>query len=339
MNLGLILLAVALLAWVLTGVVRRYALASSMIDVPGERSSHTVPTPRGGGLAVVLSFALGGTAFVASQGGFWQPILAAVGAGSLVALIGFIDDHRDLSVRLRLLAHFFAASVGLWLLGGVPVELVPAGNWMFTALSSVLCVIGLVWLLNLYNFMDGIDALASVQAICAGTGGAILALVSGQDLSSPTVFLPLLLAASVAGFLPWNLPPARIFMGDVCSGFLGIVIGLLALLAGHAEVSLVYGWAILLAVFVTDATLTLVRRGLRGESIHLAHRSHAYQQAARYLGGHGSVSVVVIGICVVWLFPLALFTVLGVLPAWLAIAIAYLPLIVLAFLLGAGRSG
>lgn len=335
--LGLILLVAALTAWTLTGVVRRYALASRMIDIPGERSSHTAPTPRGGGLAVVLSFALGGTAFVASQGGLWQPTLPVVGAGSLVALIGFIDDHRDLSVRLRLLAHFFAASVGLWLLGGVPVYLVPADNWILTALLSVLCVIGLVWLLNLYNFMDGIDALASVQAICAGTGGGILALVSGQQFSAPTVFLPLLLAASVAGFLPWNLPTARIFMGDVCSGFLGIVIGLLALLAGHAEASLVYAWAILLAIFVTDATLTLVRRALRGESLHLAHRSHAYQHAARQLGGHGPVSIAVIGIFTLWLFPLALLAVLGVLPGWLALAIAYLPLTALALLLGAGK--
>ena len=339
MTLGLILLAAALSAWILTSVVRRYALASSMIDVPMERSSHTVPTPRGGGLAVVLSFMLGGAALVSVLEELWQPVLATAGAGAIVALIGFVDDHRDLSVRLRLLAHFGAAGCGLWLLGGVPDELVPTDSWMFKALLNVVFVIGLVWLLNLYNFMDGIDALASAQAICAGTGGAILALVSGQHLSSPAVFLPLLLAASVAGFLPWNLPPARIFMGDVCSGFLGIVVGLLALLASHAETSLLYGWAILLAVFVTDATLTLVRRALRGERIHLPHRSHAYQHAARHLGGHGPVSIIVAGICVLWLLPLALLAVLGVLPDWLAVVTAYLPLIALALRLGAGEPG
>lgn len=339
MTLGLILLAAALSAWTLTGIVRRYALASRLIDVPEERSSHTVPTPRGGGLAVVISFVLCGAAFVVSRGGLWQPLLATAGAGALVALIGFVDDHRDLSVRLRLLAHFVAAGVGLWLLGGVPDELVPTDSSMLRALWNVLFVIGLVWLLNLYNFMDGIDALASVQAICAGTGGAVLALVSGQHLSSPTVFLPLLLAASVAGFLPWNLPPARIFMGDVCSGFLGIVVGLLALLAGHAEPSLLYGWAILLAVFVTDATLTLVRRALRGEPLHRPHRSHAYQHAARHLGGHGPVSGAVAAICLLWLLPLALLAVLGGLPAWIAVLIAYLPLIALGMLLGAGRPG
>lgn len=339
MTLALILLAAALSAWILTGVVRRYALASSMIDVPVARSSHTVPTPRGGGLAVVLSFVLGGAAFVASRGGLWQPLLATAGAGALVALIGFIDDHRDLSIRLRLLAHFVAAGAGLWLLGGLPDEWVPTDGAMLKALVHAVFVIGLVWLLNLYNFMDGIDALASVQAICAGMGGAVLALVSGQHPASPAVFLPLLLAASVAGFLPWNLPPARIFMGDVCSGFLGIVIGLLALLAGHAEASLLCGWAILLAVFVTDATLTLVRRALRGEPIQLPHRSHAYQHAARRLGGHGPVSIVVAGICALWLLPLALLAVLGVVPGWLALVIAYLPLLALALRLGAGKPG
>jgi Fuc2NAc and GlcNAc transferase len=138
-------------------------------------------------------------------------------------------------------------------------------------------------MLNLYNFMDGIDGIASVEAICACLGASVLYWLSGLDA---LIWGPLLLAASVAGFLYWNFPPARIFMGDAGSGFLGIVLGGLSLQAAWVSEPMLWAWLILLGVFIVDATFTLFRRLLRGEKVYEAHRSHAYQFASRRFGKH-----------------------------------------------------
>jgi Fuc2NAc and GlcNAc transferase len=209
----------------------------------------------------------------------------------------------------------------------------PQGGWPWWA-GAVLAVLGLAWLLNLFNFMDGIDGLAGLQAVCVSVGGACLAWLAGAPDAGRA---PLLLAAASAGFLVWNRPPARIFMGDVGSGFLGLMLGVLALDAARVRPGLLWGWAVLLAVFVADASVTLLRRALRGERLSAAHRSHAYQRLVRRWGGHRPVTVLVGAIDVLWLLPLALATVHWPAAAAALTALAYAPLLVGVWCLGAGR--
>jgi len=318
----------------MTAALRRYALSRSLLDIPNARSSHTLPTPRGGGLAFVVAF------LVAMLGLGWGGYIAAVmltsllGAGGLVALIGFVDDHGHIAARWRLLGHFAAAAWGLAWLGGMP-PLTVFGLQLATAwLGVVIGLLYLVWLLNLYNFMDGIDGIASIEAICVCLGGSLLYWVTGH---ADATWLPMLLAAAVAGFLCWNFPPARIFMGDAGSGFLGIVLGLLALQAGWINPLLFWGWLILLGVFVVDATYTLVRRLLRGDKVYEAHRSHAYQYASRRHGSHRPVSLAVAAINLAWLLPVALAVVLFELDGVAGTLIAYVPLILMAITYHAGK--
>ncbi|WP_047226326.1 MraY family glycosyltransferase [Pseudomonas brassicacearum] len=318
---------------VLTGGLRRYALARSLMDVPNARSSHSVPTPRGGGVAIVFGF-LSVLPILAFLGGLsWTFTWALVGAGAGIALLGFLDDHGHIAARWRLLGHFLGAIWALFWLGGLPaLELfgfVLDLGW----LGHVLAAIYLVWMLNLYNFMDGIDGIASVEAICACLGACLLYWLGGFE---NLILAPLVLAMAVAGFLYWNFPPARIFMGDAGSGFLGIILGVLSLQAAWSSPKLLWVWLILLGVFVVDATLTLLRRLLRGDKVYEAHRSHAYQFASRHYGRHLPVTLVVTAINLFWLLPLAACVVLWNMDGALALILAYVPLLVLAVRFHAG---
>ncbi|MBA6060304.1 MULTISPECIES: MraY family glycosyltransferase [Pseudomonas] len=329
-----LVLAAGVAAWWMTAALRRYALSRSLMDIPNARSSHTLPTPRGGGLSFVVAFLLAALCMAIAGPIAPSVVVGVLGAGGLVAVIGFMDDHGHIAARWRLLGHFAAAAWGLAWLGGMP----PISVFGFTLaplwLSSLFGALYLVWLLNLYNFMDGIDGLASVEAICVCVGASLLYWVTDH---AHHAWLPLLLAATVAGFLCWNFPPARIFMGDAGSGFLGMVLGLLALLAGWVNPLLFWGWLILLGVFVVDATFTLVRRLLRGDKVYQAHRSHAYQYATRHHGSHRTVTLAVAAINLGWLLPVAMVVVVFQLDGALGTLVAYVPLIVLALIYKAGE--
>ncbi|MCP8689152.1 MraY family glycosyltransferase [Marinobacterium sedimentorum] len=320
----------------LTGLVRRYALAGGMLDVPNGRSSHLVPTARGGGISIVLVF-LGAMVVLWLQGLMAIESFAALGgAGILVAAIGWLDDRGGVAARWRLLVHFVAAGWGLFWLGGVPpvelfsVSLAPG------LLGFGVGLLYLVWLLNLYNFMDGIDGIAGVEVVSVCVGACWLGWLLG--LAPLDLLLPALLAAAALGFLCWNWPPARIFMGDAGSGFIGLMLGLLSIMAAHQSLLLFAGWLILLAVFVCDASVTLLHRLVRGQRLAEAHCSHAYQQAARSYASHRTVTLGVLAINLCWLLPLASFCVIGWAGPLLAILLAYAPLIVLALYFRAGAA-
>lgn len=334
MSVLLLVVSLAVLAWILTALLRRYALARSLMDIPNARSSHSLPTPRGGGVAIVVSFMLGlYLAFFAGMGEAAELLYALSGAGLGIALLGFLDDHGHIAARWRLLGHFVAAAWALFWLNGMPPLVLFGSSLDFGWFGYCVAAFYLVWLLNLYNFMDGIDGIASVEAVCVCLGGALLYWVAGHV---EMVALPLLLAAATAGFLFWNFPPARIFMGDAGSGFLGVVLGILSLQAAWVEPSLFWGWLILLGVFIVDATFTLVRRLLRGDKVYEAHRSHAYQFAARRFGRHLPVTLAVAVINLCWLLPIALWVAHGG-EGLLGLLLAYLPLLALAFKFGAGE--
>lgn len=318
----------------LTWLLRRYALASSLMDIPNARSSHSVPTPRGGGVAIVLSFLLGLPLFALLQGSPWAPTIALVGAGFWVAVLGFLDDHGHVAARWRLLSHFGAAMWALVWIGGLPPLQLFGTTVDLGWVGHVLAAVYLVWVLNLYNFMDGIDGIAGVEAVTVCLGGALLyVLLDRAELG----VVPLLLAAASAGFLIWNFPPAKIFMGDAGSGFLGLVLGILSLQAAWLAPQLLWSWLILLAVFVVDATWTLLRRLLRGDKVYEAHRSHAYQYASRRAGRHFPVTMAVLGLNLLWLLPLALAVGMGKIDGLLGFLLASAPLVWLAIKYDAGK--
>lgn len=325
---------VGFLSFFMTWVLRRYALMNSLIDIPNARSSHLVPTPRGGGVAIVLTFLFCLPVLAQNNLMSWSLTWALLGAGGSVAVLGFLDDHGHIAARWRLLGHFTAAGWAIYWLGGLPAlnlfgVMVDLG-WF----GALLAAVYLVWLLNLYNFMDGIDGLASVEAISVCIGGTLLYLLVGQ---SALVGLPLLLGCAVVGFLIWNFPPARIFMGDAGSGFLGMTLGILSLQAAWVAPQLLWSWLILLGVFIVDATFTLMRRLLRGDKVYEAHRSHAYQYASRQIGRHLPVTMAVAIINIVWLLPIALWVGIGGVDGLLGVAIAYVPLVGLAVKFHAGQ--
>lgn len=326
--------AVLILSLLLTAGLRRYALARSVIDIPNARSSHTVPTPRGGGVAIVLTFLLVVVGLMLLGVGQLSVLVALAGGGGLIAVIGFMDDHGHIAARWRLLGHFLAAAWMLGWMGGLPP--LPLFGWSLDLgwLGGLLAAVYLVWLLNLYNFMDGIDGIASVEAITACLSAAWLYWLAGFDT---VAVLPLLLAAAVAGFLFWNFPPAKIFMGDAGSGFIGIVLGGLSLQAAWTSPPMFWCWLILLGVFIVDATYTLVRRLLRGDKVYEAHRSHAYQFASRHYGKHLPVTLTVAAINLCWLLPIAFCVVHFGLDGALGVILAYVPLVVLAMRFRAGE--
>jgi Fuc2NAc and GlcNAc transferase len=266
----------------------------------------------------------------------WREMLGLGGAGALVALVGFLDDHGHIAARWRLLVHFAAACWALAWMGGLPP--LPVFGVMVGAgwIAQVLAALYLVWLLNLYNFMDGIDGLAGVEAITVCAGAALLYVLGAPGVAAWGA--PLLLLAVVAGFLCWNFPPARIFMGDAGSGFLGLLLGLLSIQAAWVNHAFFWAWLILLGVFIVDATLTLLRRIVRRQKPYEAHRSHAYQYASRKYGAHRAVTLAVGAINLIWLLPLAMLVGLGYVDGMIGVLVAYTPLVWLAVCFKAGAA-
>ncbi|MEW5251091.1 MraY family glycosyltransferase [Microbulbifer sp. 2201CG32-9] len=340
MSLWLLLPIMIGTSFFITGALRRYALTGRLMDIPNSRSSHSTPMPRGGGVAIVLTF-LSVLPFLALNHMLsWSLMLALLGSGSAVAIIGFLDDHSHIPVSWRLLGHFGAAIWALFWLGGLPPFNLFGMYFDLGWVGYTLAVVYLVWLLNLYNFMDGIDGIASVEAICVCMGGMLLYTTLDFPGSQQAMawIMPMLLTAAVAGFLFWNFPPARIFMGDAGSGFLGITLGILSLQAAWVAPQFLWCWLILLGVFIIDASWTLIRRFLRGKKVYEAHRSHAYQYASRHFGRHLPVTLGVVGINLFWLLPIALWVALGKIDGLTGLLIAYFPLVMLAVKFKAGKA-
>ena len=311
-------------------IIYRISLKKEFLDTPNERSSHSIATPRGGGLSIVMCFLI---ALCFGNLSSSDIFFALIGAGILVAFVGFWDDRGHIAARWRLLSHFIAAIWVLFWLGGVP-------EFQFLNLSINLSWFGfiivaftLVWLLNLFNFMDGIDGIAASETIFVACAGAYFSWLNGLENLS---YISLVLASSTMGFLILNWPPAKIFMGDVGSGFLGLMLGIIAY-ANILEGGSFWVWLILLAVFLVDSGVTLLRRIFNGDKWYEAHCSHAYQHAARKWG-HRRVTIAIIIINLCWLLPLAYLVYLNEGLAILLVSVAYIPLILLALKFKSGMA-
>jgi Fuc2NAc and GlcNAc transferase len=333
------IILVALMAFVAsvitTGMMRRFALQKNLIDVPNERSSHASPTPRGGGVGIVIAY-FAAAILLAAIGLMGAKILGAllIGGGAM-ALVGFIDDRWQLRASVRFSVHLGAAVCVVILLGGIPEAALSRWGLHGTWIGILIAVLVLVWTTNLFNFMDGIDGIASSEAVFLGGAGALLNWSHGGDPGLTAAML--CLAAASLGFLRWNWPPARIFMGDVGSGFLGFTLAVLGLAANQLGTIPLEAWGILGGFFFVDATVTLLRRVARGDQWFEAHRMHAYQQLARRWQAHLPVTLSVSAINLAWLLPWAWLAVRTPANAKYFLIAALAPLAVLVVFAGAGR--
>lgn len=282
------------IGWLLTGflisllMVRGaigYARRRGMLDLPGQRRSHHVPTPRGGGVGVVVAMlvCLPGVGWSLHAAGPSPRLLGSLCAAlALVALAGWWDDHRSLPVLPRLAAQLLAVALfSVTLLDG---DL----SWWWLPLLLV----GGAWSINLHNFMDGIDGLLAQQAIFVGVGVTALAAAAGQSVLA---LVAACLVVSALGFWCFNRPPARIFMGDVGSGSVGLLIFAFSAMLWRVNPELLWPALILSSAFVVDAGLTLLTRMWLGRRWYAAHREHLYQWLARRGGTHASVDAAYLG--------------------------------------------
>jgi Fuc2NAc and GlcNAc transferase len=316
------LLALALAASVAgNALYRQLARRFGIVAHPNERSLHEGAIPRGGGVVVVLVFLAGMVALFAAGELPQRWYVALVGGGAIVGLVGFIDDVTELSTRARVVTHFVAA---LWAtswvggdfeitLGATTIDL----SWPGYGVT----VLAVMWMINLFNFMDGIDGMETSGVVWFSIAAlAILEWQGGSPLSVPLA----LLALASAGFLVFNWPPARLFLGDAGSGFYGYAFSVFVLVTVASGKMSVWTWVILLGYFIGDTTTTLAIRLRRVKKWWGTHRSHAYQNLARVWRNHRRVTLLVLAVEVVWLTPLAAASVewpeLGPLLALVALA-------------------
>jgi Fuc2NAc and GlcNAc transferase len=286
MNFILIISAIlAILSFTLTYFIRLWALRYKVLDIPNERSSHSSPTPRGGGLAIVVCWYLG-ISFLYFNGILETSLFYAFLSGAVLAVFSLIDDLLSLSPWIRIIAQLLSALLAVYFLQGVDHLTLFRLDITNELILLPLAVIAIVWFINVYNFLDGIDGYASIEAICLS---AILFIFTGNTLN-------LVLIVSVAGFLSWNWPKARIFMGDVGSTQIGFILAVLAIHYnnnGHFE--LVH-WIILSSPFWFDATLTLLRRWMNRENLGRAHKKHAYQRIVQHGWSHLQTDLALVAI-------------------------------------------
>jgi Fuc2NAc and GlcNAc transferase len=326
------LLACVWLSWYITRRFVLFAMEQQLLDVPNSRSSHTVITPRGGGVSFVVVL-LGATIVLTLLHRI--PFLLGVGllTGGFVALVGYLDDRRGMSIRTRLMVQLCASAVAIYCLFGVPVAGTPAIRLLILG-GFVAAILSFTWLINLFNFMDGIDGLAASEAACVASVCFALSVMHSGFHEVSLLFG--VFAGAIIGFLVWNWHPAHIFMGDAGSCFLGFSLGALALLGARREELSPWVPFILIGVFAIDATITLARRMLRGERWYKPHCLHAFQHASKAFG-HSSVTTAVIAINLLWLTPWAVLAQAYPRYGLLLLLGAWSPLIVLAYLFHAGE--
>ncbi len=323
--------AVPVATWAALAMVRGFLARRALLDHPGARSSHAVPTPRGGGLAVVPVLAAAWVWVGVDRG--WETSWWAVPFGALaLAALSWWDDLRNLPAWPRLLAHLAIAGGVLAVAGPVRLggDLLPA--WLAVALA----VPAWVWFINLYNFMDGIDGITGVETATLGFGAALVA--AAADLSPGLEALGFTCGLAALAFLAWNWHPARLFLGDVGSVPLGFLLGflLIRLAAEGQPVPAV----ILAAYYLADSGLTLLRRAMRGHNLLAGHRDHFYQLAVRGGWGHDRTALAIAAANAL-LVLLALIAIRFPLPALAAAALvtaATLYLLAKPFRAGNGRA-
>lgn len=283
MSIILLVVILGFISFALTFFIRNIAIKHSFIDMPNERSLHDVPTPRVGGLAIVFSWYCGITILFfldKMDTGLYYALMSGV----LLAIVSLIDDILRIRISVRLLIQFITAFGAFYFLEKLRPLILPSIEINYPLLIYPFAIFGMVWFINLFNFMDGIDGFASIEAIIIS---AVLFYFSGD-------YVNLLLIACIFGFLYWNWPKAKIFMGDIGSTQLGFILVVLGIYFHNHYKFSILNWIMLSSPFWFDATLTLFRRWRRGEKLGQAHRKHAYQRLVQAGFSHLKVDIYLI---------------------------------------------
>jgi len=275
----MIYILLLLISFTLTYFIKNYYIKNAILDEVNERSSHTVPTPHGGGIALAITWFVGlGYLYFTSQ--IEADLFYALCVGVIISVVSFFDDIYELSAKLRMIVQSVVAMLGLFCLGGfesLEFGLFSIENQIITNVFAFLLI---VWFINLYNFLDGINGYAGSEALFLAVAGFLL--FGGGHF--------LVLGVAVLGFLYWNFNKAKIFMGDVGSTLLGYNVAIFTLYYANQEPTNLWIWIVLFGVFWFDATLTLVRRKLNGEKLSQAHKKHAYQRLTQAKWSHFKVT-------------------------------------------------
>ncbi len=310
--------ACAAASWIGTRYVLAMLTQRAILDRPNERSSHSIPTPRGGGLAVTAVLIAGAAAcamiWPAERAAAWPETWVVIAGIAALALLSWIDDLKNLSAAVRLIVHAVVVAAALWMLPG---DALVFQGWLPPLADRILAGLLWIWFINLFNFMDGIDGISGIETIAIGAG------LFGLSLMLPALMpegrFGLIAAGAAIGFLLWNWHPARIFLGDVGSVPLGFFLGWLLLetaAAGHWAAAL-----ILPLYYLADATITLIKRAMRREKVWQAHREHFYQQPIQRGVAHDRVALR-IALANAALIGLALLSTVAM--AWLCLLFALL---------------
>ena len=280
----------ALLSWVFTAYVRLYVLKRNLLDIPNIRSSHSIPTARGGGIAIVTVMMLSGTSSLLLPGTQFHILLCLLLATLAFSILGWQDDKHDLSASPKFLIQLLISGLAsVWLFWGVI-----GWSWSFSdVIILMLSVLWITWMANVYNFMDGIDGISAVESIILGVTTAYWFTVSG---SISVAILCMTVAGAALGFLRWNWSPAKIFMGDAGSLALGGFFALIAIIGATILEIPFPAFLVLYAVYLADTGATMLNRMIKKEKWWQAHRSHYYQRAVQSGFSHAQVSLAVMGI-------------------------------------------
>jgi Fuc2NAc and GlcNAc transferase len=276
----MIYLVLLLLSFSLTYFIKNYAIKKSLVDIPNDRSSHSVPTPHGGGIAIALTW-FAGLSYLFYVNDIDSSLYYALMVGVIISVVSYLDDLYELSPKVRLITQSSVAVGGIVALGGLhslDFGLFSIENQMLT---NIIAFVAIIWFINLYNFLDGIDGYAGSEAVFLGLAGFIL--FGGSHF--------LVLVVAVLGFLVWNWHKAKIFMGDVGSTLLGYNVAIFAIYYANQDAINLWIWLILFGLFWFDATLTLFRRYKNGEKLSEAHRKHAYQRLTQSGWRHDKVVI------------------------------------------------
>jgi UDP-N-acetylmuramyl pentapeptide phosphotransferase/UDP-N-acetylglucosamine-1-phosphate transferase len=271
-------------SFILTYFVRKFALKKSIIDMPNERSSHKTPTPRGGGISIVLTY-IGGLVYLYYLNKIETNLFLALLSGCVIAVVSLLDDIMDLKPSIRIIAQLISSIGALFFLGGIKIDIIGNNLYLFWFIN-IITLLGIVWFINLYNFLDGIDAYASQEAIMVSLG---IYLLTWNPIC-------IILIAAVSGFLIWNWPKAKIFMGDVGSTQLGFILVVLAIYFNNKSEIGIISWIVLTSIFWFDASYTLLRRYLNKEKLSIAHKKHAYQRLNQSGFSHLKINILAIGL-------------------------------------------
>jgi len=274
---------------------RRWAV-ERMLDIPNARSSHTRPTPRGGGLGIVIGVLIGtwGLFFSRIMSTPFREIMALSLGGGIVAMVGWLDDIHNVPTRVRLIVQAVSSIIILIAIGYFNAVTVPIiGDIRLYSIGIPFTLIWIIGLTNAYNFMDGIDGIAGGQAVVAGLGWMTIGLMTGQSFVG---LIGVLLGASSLGFLFHNWPPARIFMGDVGSAFIGFTLAVLPIIAAQRNPRFMVAGILVVWPFILDTSFTLLRRFINKENVFVAHRSHIYQRLVTSGYSHRFVTLIYIGL-------------------------------------------